>query len=135
MKILSKTSLRFRLFFGFLLAAVMTIMAGGGGIISLQKIRNDMAETTAQVTANIDQQMAQTEQVINLRRLIDQISITDDSSKLEQAGKDILGLSQINVESDGAETIDLNLTLSEFFQNKKQAIVLLFLSSLYLRNR
>ena len=86
-------NLRWRLLAGFLLAAAITVLSGASGIISLQRIRQNMSDTACQVSENVREQTLQTNTAIQLRDVVDKINNAATDSELDLIEKQLAGQS------------------------------------------
>lgn len=117
-----KKSLRIRLFAGFLVPAVLTIVAGGSGIFALQRIHGNMANTARDVSENIKHQVSQSNYLIELRRLTDTIDSAKNSDDIQKTGVFVSGLLNINIKEISAEQTEIHAVIQEYLILKEKQI-------------
>ena len=116
---LSKINIKWQIIAGFLAIAFMTILAGGGGIIAIQLIRNNMSETAIEVNNSIQQETKRIENLSKLSGLITTVGnakVKDDISNAGkilmafQKGDDILSVMDSDLDIEISELITLKGT-------------------------
>jgi methyl-accepting chemotaxis protein len=114
--LLSKMNLRVRLLVGFLIPATLTILAGGGGIFALRSIHRNMANTAEDVSANIKEQVSQSNYIIELRKLTDIIDSAENSDDIQKAATSVAGLLDMNI----AEAGSIHSAVQEYLMLKEK---------------
>ena len=122
MSLLSRLSLRWRLLSGFVAAAVMTVLAGGGGIMALRQVAGVMDETASDVTTEIERQVSQIDYVTNLREVVDQIGSATDASSIGEAKTSLLGLRDTSSAASVTRSVGADATVAAYLQFKEAQI-------------
>ncbi len=122
MKLLPNISLRFRLLAGFVISAIIAVIAGAAGILSIGQIRDDMSESITQVNQSIDSQISQTQYIVTLRELIDRIDNVKKDEDISSISQEVEQFKTIDLHAAGDEQSLINQAIVEFLENKSSQI-------------
>ena len=119
---LSNISLRWRLFTGFLIVSAMTFLAGSSGVIAMRQLRGNVSETTLEINSSLEQQIQQTNHIINMRELISNIDSAQNMSDILQVRKSVSDLEDVSFSTSKDQTIDMRQAIDAFLQIKTEEI-------------
>ncbi len=116
MSVISGLTLKWRLLAGFLLCAMLTVLSGGAGILSLRQIQDNMKDSTREIEVTIDHQNEQIRQFMPLRSLVESIIASKNEKELEDADKKLKDIR-------GADTIQSSKKDTTIFETVSRLIV------------
>jgi methyl-accepting chemotaxis protein len=116
-----KMNLKWQLLTGFLAVALMTVFAGGCGIVAIELIKNNMSETAYAVNTSVQKESSQAENIIELKSLIDCIVDAQNQEDIDVIEQGFLSLQKSEVISS-VETSGLNQDVSEMLSLKESEI-------------
>lgn len=80
---LSKMNFKQKLLTGFLAAALMTILAGSGGVLAIGLIRNNMSETANEVNSSVAREISLSQNIRSLKDVIDKTINATEQSEID----------------------------------------------------
>lgn len=109
----NKTTLKVRLLGGFLLCAILAGFSGGGGILSLRQVQQNLKKTTLEISENIDRQNAQINRLMPLRTVVTSIINAENKNRL----KEVTAILEQNPGHGSSEAGDEESSMRESVQN------------------
>jgi signal transduction histidine kinase len=116
-----KLNIRVRLLGGFILALIMTVLAGSTGILSLQRISNKMTDVTDQVRVSLDQQKMQIRDTMFFEEFVGRINSARSVSDINEVDR-LLRLHKDHCEA-GKEGKENHAIVEELVLLKKKQIM------------